>query len=188
MRIHNRIRAGLGAVRVLAAVAGPARSAAPEDAASAQRGRDAVKRALQFLLKDTPKWREDRECSTCHHGTMTVWALSEANRQGYEVAPESFAEIVRWAKDRLLGRIDLPRDERPGWRMVNTPGIYVSVMALNVPGQNAVSADELERIASHRQRHQETAGSWAWSSRRPRTARRRSSSLTRSRRSWLTRP
>jgi hypothetical protein len=95
---------------------------------------------------------------------MTVWALTEARSQGYQVAAESLADTVKWTKDRLLARIDLPRDKRPGWSMVNTPALYLSAMALSVPRQDAVSADELKRIAGHLLRHQEADGSWAWSS------------------------
>jgi hypothetical protein len=40
-------------------------------------------------------------------------------------------------------------------------------MALNVPKQQAVTADELKRIAAHLVRHQEKDGSWAWSSAPP---------------------
>jgi hypothetical protein len=139
----------------------------PPDAVTARQGRAAVERGLQFLQADAAKWRKDRECSTCHHGTMTVWALCEAKNQGYEVAPDALAETVKWTKDRLLARIDLPRDTRPGWSMVNTPALCLSVMALAVPKQDAVSADDLKRIAGHLLRHQEADGSWAWSSAPP---------------------
>jgi hypothetical protein len=116
------------------------------------------------MRTDAAKWRKDRECSTCHHGTMTVWALAEAKFQGYQVAPDSLTDAAKWTKDRLLARIDLPRDERPGWSMVNTPALYLSVMALALPNQDVVSAQELKQIAGHLVRHQEADGSWAWSS------------------------
>jgi hypothetical protein len=48
--------------------------------------------------------------------------------------------------------------------MVNTPAIYLAVMAQAVPKQQAVTADELKQIAGHLLRHQEADGSWAWSS------------------------
>src|SRR5207249_1889071 len=66
-----------------------------------------------------------------------------------------------------LDRIDLPRDKRPGWSMVNTPALYLSMMALSVPKQDAVTAEELKKIAGHLLRHQEEDGSWAWSSAPP---------------------
>jgi hypothetical protein len=98
---------------------------------------------------------------------MTVFALSEARSQGYEVAMETLADMTNWTKDRLLERIDLPRDTRPGWSMVNTPALYLSLMAISIPKQDSVTADELRRIAAHLLRHQEKDGSWAWSSAPP---------------------
>jgi squalene-hopene/tetraprenyl-beta-curcumene cyclase len=95
---------------------------------------------------------------------MTVWALAEAKSRGYELPAEALKDAAKWTKDRLLARIDLPRDKRPGWSMVNTPAIYLSVMAIAVPKQDAVTADELKRIGKHLLRHQEADGSWAWSS------------------------
>ena len=81
---------------------------------------------------------EGAHCATCHHGTMTVWALSEAKSQGYAVAAETLADVTKWTKERLES-IDKPRDTRPGWSMVNTPAVYLAVMAQAVPKQDAVS-------------------------------------------------
>jgi hypothetical protein len=153
----------LSTLCVLTACDGFVRSDPPKAAATPQQARKAVERGLDFLQKDAAKWRTERQCSTCHHGTMTVWALTEAKSQGYEVSAERLADTVKWTKERLLERIDLPRDKRPGWSMVNTSAIYLSVMALSLPKQDAVSADELKRITGHLLRHQEADGSWAWS-------------------------
>jgi squalene-hopene cyclase-like protein len=164
-RRHLRIE--LTALLVLTAGASvgraeePIRPVAP---APATWGRKAVERGIDFLIQDAAKWRKERECSTCHHGTMTVLALSEARSRGYAVAPEMLADVTKWTKDRLLERIDLPRDTRPGWSMVNTPAMYLALMALAVPAQDAMSAKDLARIAAHLLRHQEKDGSWAWSS------------------------
>jgi hypothetical protein len=130
-----------------------------------QRVRQAAERGLDFLVKDAARWRQEKQCATCHHGTMTVWALAEAKRQGYAVAPDTFADITQWTKERLKD-IDKPRDSRPGWSMVSTPALVLANMALAVPKQNAL-LDELKRIAGHLLRHQETDGSWAWSSAPP---------------------
>ena len=85
------------------------------------------------MERDAVKWRTERGCSTCHHGTMTVWALSEAKSRGYAVSAEAIAENLKWTKDRLLARIDLPRDERPGWSLVNTPALSLGIMAKDLP-------------------------------------------------------
>lgn len=132
----------------------------------AQQARKVVERGLTFLEQDAVKWREKKNCATCHHGTMTVWALSEAKSQGYPVVQETLTEMMKWTSERLKD-IDKPRDTRPGWSMVSTPAIYLSVMAEAVPKQDAISAADLQRIAGHFLRHQETDGSWAWSSAPP---------------------
>jgi hypothetical protein len=145
----------------------PAYSADPKKApsgadATPQLARKAVERGLAFLEEDATKWREEHNCASCHHGTMTVWALSEAKSQGYPVAAATVAEMAKWTKERLKN-IDKPRDTRPGWNRVNTTALYLGVMAQVVPLQDAVSADELKQIAGHLLRHQEHDGSWAWS-------------------------
>src|SRR5262245_44269431 len=128
-----------------------------------EQARKAAERGLAFLEKDAAQWRKDRQCASCHHGTMTVWAMCEAKNQGYAVNAKTLADVVMWTKERLQN-IDKPRDTRPGWSMVNTPALYLAVMALAVPKQDALSAAELKSIAGHLLRHQETDGAWAWSS------------------------
>jgi hypothetical protein len=135
---------------------------APEAVPTLVQARKTAERGLAFLENDAAKWRKERKCATCHQGTMTVWALSEARSQGYAVNGESLADVVKWTKERLQG-IDKPRDTRPGWNMVSTPALYLAVMAQAVPRQEALTADELKRIAGHLLRHQEDDGSWAWS-------------------------
>jgi hypothetical protein len=165
MSFPFRIGAGLSALCALAVGVGPVRPAPPEAAATRPRGgRKAAERGLQFLRQDAARWRKERKCATCHHGTMTVWAMAEAKGRGYAVAAADLADTAKWTKGRLLARIDLPRDTRPGWSMVNTPALYLALMAQSVPKQDAVSAGELRRIAGHLLRHQEADGSWAWSS------------------------
>ena len=145
----------------------PENQAVPGGAFDPQATRHAIERGLAFLENDVAQWRKEHECATCHHGVMTVWAYSEATRRGFAVKAETVAETVEWAKKRFFDRIDKPRDTRPGWSMVSTPAIYFAMMAQCVDQQEAVSADELERIADHLIRHQEADGSWAWSSAPP---------------------
>jgi hypothetical protein len=142
---------------------GPVKQALEETAPAPEAARKAVERGLAFLQADAAKWRKERTCATCHHGTMTVWALSEARSRGYPVDDETFRDVTNWTKERLAN-IDKPRDTRPGWSMVNTPAAYLAQMAIAVPTQGAVSPGELGRIAGHLLRHQEADGSWAWSS------------------------
>src|SRR5262245_61038292 len=119
MFFHIRTGVSLAALCVLAVgvrAAGPdtpSKRVPPETGVTPQQAHKAVERGLSFLEKDAAKWRKDRTCSTCHHGTMTVWALSEARSQGYDVKADTLADTVKWTKDRLLAKIDAPRDTRP---------------------------------------------------------------------------
>ena len=168
--MQQRLRAGSSVTVsiLLALAAGLARADGPEKqpvagtALPPVKVRRAIERGLAFLESDAAKWREERTCATCHHGTMTVWALNEARNQGYAVSPETSREMAGWTRGRLAS-IEKPRDPRPGWNMVSTPAVYLAVMAEAIPTQDAVSPDELRRIAGHLLRHQETDGSWAWS-------------------------
>lgn len=160
-------------VAVLAACVVPQGPAPADDVPVAcvpetrQRAYTAVERGLDFLQRDATKWREEKKCSTCHHGTMTMWVQLEAKNRGFKVSAESLQDNVRWAKDRILERIDLPRDTRPGWLMVNSSAIYLAVMARAMPGQDAITAEDLNRTVRHLLRHQDENGAWAWSSAPP---------------------
>lgn len=158
---------GLATIVAGAMVAGAVENPPVDGNKEVAAARNAIERGLAFLEKDAARWREERKCSTCHHGLMTVWAYLEARQRGFAIAPETVADNMKWTKDRLLERIDLPRDTRPGWSMVNTPAIYLAVMAQGVPKQDVVSAEELKRIADHLVRHHESDGSWVWSSAPP---------------------
>src|SRR2546422_775932 len=100
----------------------------------------AVERALTFLAEDAIKWRNDRSCATCHHGIMTVWALSEAKNQGYKVNAEMQADMVQWTKDRFGPRSSGTQAPQPG--SVSIPMIYLGVMSQNLP---ILSRDEINR-------------------------------------------
>jgi Squalene-hopene cyclase C-terminal domain len=137
------------------------------DDSPVQEQRAAIAGALNFLQMDAEKWRQEKSCSTCHHGTMTIWVQLEAKRSGFAVPTEKLDENVRWVKEQILERVDLPRDTRPGWSMVNTSAMYLALTARAVPMQDSISAADLNRITNHLLRHQEENGSWMWSSAPP---------------------
>ena len=62
--------------------------------------RSTIERGLNFLQLDAVKWRQDKKCSTCHHGTLTMWVQLEAKSRGFVVAPDELQENVRWAGER----------------------------------------------------------------------------------------
>ena len=115
----------------------------------------AVKRALTFLAEDARKWRTDRSCATCHHGIMTIWALSEAKSQGYPVDAEMQVDMLQWTKDRFQPRSLGTQGPQPG--SVSVPMIYLGVMSQNLP---ILSRDEINRIALYLAARQDEEGTW----------------------------
>src|SRR5262249_37149884 len=141
----------------LYAALGPGFAADGRDDSGSARAGKAIAQGLSFLQKDASQWKAERKCASCHHGTMTLWALNEATRQGYAVDAGFLAETAQWTKQRLEG-IDRPRDPRPGWNLINLPALYLAAMAQNQPGLVTLSADERKRIAGHVARHLEDDG------------------------------
>lgn len=157
----------LAALFPLAVGVGSARADEPKKKVPAegpptpQQARKAVERGLAFLEEDVTKWRKVHRCSTCHHGVMTSWALSEAKNHGYPVTAERIADLAKWNKPQHFYRVDEPR-RAPGEfdRVVRWGALYLAVIAEVVPKQEIVTADELKRIVRHLLRYQEANGSW----------------------------
>jgi hypothetical protein len=132
----------------------PAKEAAPS-------ARKAVEKALEFLEKDALKWMNEKDpkkggCATCHHGALTVWALSEAKSQGYEVHANSLAELAKWTKGRFIPA----RDQAPNTVKGHLGAAYLALMAQALPQQDIVSRDERTWISEYFARSQEADGSW----------------------------
>ena len=130
---------------------------ARDSAPTPQQAGKVIERGLSFLVNDAVAWRKERGCATCHHGTMTVWALSEAKQQGYTVAAEILADNVQWTRDQFVSTWSKPRDLRRGWNQVSLPALYLSVASQSLP---ILSRDEISRVAAHLARHQEPDGAW----------------------------
>jgi hypothetical protein len=156
MQTHIIVGTAMALFSGFALVATPIRGGEHETA-TPQLARKVIERGLTLLEKDTLKWRQERGCSTCHHGTMTIWALSEAKKQGYAVNGEALADITEWTKSRFIRRLDLPRDPREGWSLVSVPWIYLGAMSHNLP---VLSREEVNIVARHLARHQEEDGGW----------------------------
>jgi hypothetical protein len=124
---------------------------APQAVPANQAGK-IIELALTFLEKDAVKWRKERGCATCHHGTMTVWALSEAKSQGYDVDARALANMMQWTKDRFG-----PRSGPPGLGTASVPLIYLGMMSQNLP---VLSRDEINRIARNLVARQAEDGAW----------------------------
>jgi hypothetical protein len=151
----------IAAVLVLCLAAGSAsaeseKSAAPPTPPTAKT-KEVMNRALGFVASDAVAWRKKFGCATCHHGAMTVWALTEARQQGYPIDEALLSEFTRWTREQFLHRVAEPKDPMPGWNTVSIAGMYFGVMSLNLP---VLSREEVEQLSLHLATRQKSDGAW----------------------------
>lgn len=158
--MHFRLTAcvAMAALCVMGIGLRPACGGDPErqasEAVAPQQARKAIERGLTFLVKDALKWRTERECATCHHGTMTVWALAEGQSRGYEVDAKVLADMTQWTKARFLPGTGDPKGKGP---VAGVPLIYLGIMSQNLP---VLSRDEINWVAQHLRARQTYDGVW----------------------------
>src|SRR6266478_9922083 len=53
-----------------------------------------VDRAVKYLQAESAAWLNTRKCAACHHVPMPLWALAEAERQGYTIDKKFLADTT----------------------------------------------------------------------------------------------
>src|SRR3954454_8285452 len=121
----------------LLAVAGlaPAAGGAEPDA------RPAVDAGLKFLAGDAVAWKEERQCASCHHAPMALWALNEARARGYAVDDKAGAGLTAWvlATDDPA-RVNPKQKERPEANANQAPLMLALGIAAGGPTDPATRA------------------------------------------------
>jgi hypothetical protein len=141
----------------------PAHAAAPPRA-TPQR---AVEQAIVYLQEESADWLRSRKCAACHHVPMPIWALGEAQRQGYAIDKKYLSETVEsllGSKDKLkASRIfpdpAAPPDPRPQGRGLNMglPFLAVAAQAVSLTeGQK----QSLKLVEEEIVKKQQPDGSW----------------------------
>src|SRR6185295_7644938 len=110
---------------------------APSPPATAPRVREAVERSIGYVQKESAAWLSTRKCAACHHVPMPLWALGEAERQGYAINKKFVAdttESLLGSKDKLLASGIFPNpaappDPRPQGRGLNMGLPFLAVAA-----------------------------------------------------------
>jgi hypothetical protein len=58
--------------------------------------KSAIRDGLDFLAQESIDWKGIRNCASCHHAPMAIWALNEAKALGYTVDGEALATLTGW--------------------------------------------------------------------------------------------
>jgi Squalene-hopene cyclase C-terminal domain/Prenyltransferase and squalene oxidase repeat len=127
-----------------------------------------VDRAITYLQTESAAWLNTRKCAACHHVPMPLWALSEAERQGYAIDKKYLAdttESLLGSKEKLLSsRIfpdaSAPPDPRPQGRGLNMGLPFLAVAAQSLPALSEGQKQSLRLIADEIVKKQQPDGSW----------------------------
>src|SRR5438270_10439299 len=127
-----------------------------------------VDRAIKYLQSESAAWLNTRNCAACHHVPMPLWALSEADRQGYAIDKKFVAdttESLLGSKDKLMASKIFPDpaappDPRPQGRGLNMGLPFLAVAAQSLPSLNEGQKQSLKLIAEEIVRKQQPDGSW----------------------------
>jgi hypothetical protein len=132
-----------------------AESPAAIPAATPEQIHKSVDRAISYLQAESASWLSTRKCAACHHVPMPLWALGEAERQGYAIDKKYLAdttEALLGSKDKLLASRIFPNpadrpDPRPEGRGLNMGLPFLAVAAQSFPALSESQKQSLRLIA-----------------------------------------
>src|ERR1700694_2089290 len=136
--------------------------------ATTQQVHQTVDRAIAYLQTESAAWLRTRKCAACHHVPMPLWALSEAERQGYAIDKKFVAdttESLLGSKDKLMASKIFPNpadkpDPRPQGRGLNMGIPFLAVAAQSLPSLTEGQKQSLKLIAEEIVKKQQPDGSW----------------------------
>ena len=123
--------------------------------AKPQQVQQTVERAIGYMQTESAAWLNTRKCAACHHVPMPLWALSEAERQGYAIDKKLVAdttESLLGSRDKLMASKIFPNpadppDPRPQGRGLNMGLPFLAVAARSLPSLEAGQKRSLKLIA-----------------------------------------
>src|SRR5262245_54919909 len=128
----------------------------------------AVERAIGYLQSESAAWLKTRKCAACHHVPMALWALSEAEQQGYAIDKKYVVDTVEsllGSRDKLMASRIFPNpadppDPRPQGRGLNMGLPFLAVAAWSLPKLEEGQKQSLKLITEEIARKQQPDGSW----------------------------
>ena len=136
--------------------------------ATTPQAQQAVDSAIKYLQTESAAWLKTRKCAACHHVPLPLWALAEAERQGYAIDKTFVAgtvESLLGSKDKLVSSRIFPNpadppDPRPQGRGLNMGLPMLAVAARSLPSLSEGQKQSLKLIAGEIVKKQQPDGSW----------------------------
>ncbi|HEX3656129.1 MAG TPA: prenyltransferase/squalene oxidase repeat-containing protein [Pirellulales bacterium] len=136
--------------------------------ATTQQVHQTVDRAIGYLQAECAAWLKTRKCAACHHVPLPLWALSDADRQGFAIDKKFVAdttESLLGSKDKLLASKIFPNpadppDPRPQGRGLNMGLPLLAIAARSMPSLTEGQKQSLKLITEEILKKQQADGSW----------------------------
>jgi hypothetical protein len=146
----------------------PAASPVAIPAATTEQVQQTVDRAIGYLQTECDTWLSKRQCAACHHVPMPMWALGEAERQGYTIDKKFLTEATEsllGSRENLLASRIFPNpadkpDPRPSGRGLNMGLPFLAVAAQSLSSLNEGQKQSLKLIVEEILKKQQPDGSW----------------------------
>jgi hypothetical protein len=127
-----------------------------------------VDRSIKYLRSECADWLTTRKCAACHHVPMPIWALGEADRQGYAIDRKFVADTTesllgdkgKLMASRIFPDPAAPPDPRPQGRGLNMGLPFLAVAAQSLPALTEGQKQSLSLIAEEIVKKQQPDGSW----------------------------
>lgn len=150
------------------AVGGRAQEPGDVPAATDEQIQQAVDRGIGYLQRESAAWLKTRKCAACHHAPLPLWALSEADQQGYAIDKTYLTETIEsllGSREALLSSRVFPNpadppDPRPQGRGLNMALPLLVVTARSLPALTEGQRQSLQLIAEEIISKQQPDGSW----------------------------
>lgn len=139
-------------------------------AATTEQVQQTVDRAIAYVQTESASWLNTRKCAACHHAPVAIWALGEAERQGYAIDKKYLTDTVEsllGSKEKLLASRIFPNpadppDTRPQARGLNMGLPFLAVAARSLTWLGEGQKQSLKLIADEIVNKQQPDGSWEW--------------------------
>jgi squalene-hopene/tetraprenyl-beta-curcumene cyclase len=121
---------------------------------------DTIKRGLDFLVKDALAWKKERNCVSCHHAALPVWAMNAAKARGHAIDEAVCAELTAWLAGAGTGANTQKRPENAP-KAVSLFAVYLSLGLASDPRPNEKIREALVKVRKTFLGEQHANGSWA---------------------------
>ncbi|MFT3882147.1 MAG: hypothetical protein QM703_21150 [Gemmatales bacterium] len=141
---------------------------APLAPASRLRAVQAVDRGISYIQTESASWQKTRKCAACHHVPMPLWAMNEAEKQGYTIdkkfVNDSFDSVMGSVENLIATKVIFgpkdPPDPRLEGKGLNIGAAFLCVTAQSMPTLTKGQKESVNSLLEDIIKRQQPNGSW----------------------------